>query len=181
MRTYVSLLRGINVSGQKKIRMAELRKLYESLGFSRVESYLQSGNVVFAGRQEDRSSIINVIAQEIQRAYGFSVSIILRDASDIQRIFTSNPFLATREEDPARLYVTFLAEDPPVAALDSLGSPEGVRDEFRVVDREVFLFCPGGYGRTRFSNDFFEKHLKVVATTRNWRTVTALHDMTRPG
>ncbi len=177
MNTFVSLLRGINVSGQNKIKMAELRDLYQSLGFSNVESYLQSGNVVFETEEEDATSIAHSIESAITDAFGYSVSVILRDTGAIQRIFTGNPFLNTRNEDPAKLYVTFLADAPSAENLDNLSLPDGVTDEFNVVGQHVYVFCPGGYGRTKLNNTFFERKLKVTATTRNWKTVTALQAM----
>jgi len=180
MKTFVSLLRGINVSGQKKIKMAELRALYQSLGYSDAESYLQSGNVVFTTAEEDAAKIAQTIRDGITDAYGYSVEVLIRDVEAIQRVFTSNPFLIDRDEDITKLYVTFLAEAPSAEHLDNLSLPDGVADEFQVVGQHVYVFCPNGYGRTKLNNNFFERKLKIAATTRNWKTVTALHSMTHP-
>jgi len=181
MNTFVSLLRGINVSGQKKIKMAELRVLYQSLGFSDVESYLQSGNVAFATAEGDVAIIAQSIEDAITDVYGYSVSVLIRDAEAIQRVFAGNPFLVDRDEVITNLYVTFLAETPSIEHLSDLSLPDGVTDEFQVVGRHVYVFCPNGYGRTKLNNAFFERKLKVAATTRNWKTVTALHTVTHSG
>ena len=177
MNTYISLLRGINVSGQKQMRMEALRGLYEFLGFEDVQSYLQSGNVVFKTEEGDMSKVAARIEAGILQALGYSVTVVLRDPDQLHEIFTSNPFLTARSEDPGRLYVTFLAAIPSAADLRHLATTDTSTDEYFVAAGHVFLFCPQGYGRTRFSNAFFERRLHMAATTRNWKTVTALHDM----
>ena len=177
MNTYISLLRGINVSGRNKIKMAELHSLYESLKFSDVRSYLQSGNVVFTSAETDRSAIARSIEAAIVDAYGYAVTIFVLDRADLEHTFTANPFLTGRSEDPAKLHVTFLADNPSPEMLDKLVPPANTSDEFHIDGERIYLFCPNGYGRTKLSNAFFERKLKVAATTRNWKTVTALHDM----
>ena len=177
MNTYISLLRGINVSGQKKMPMAALKSLYESLGFAHVETYVQSGNVIFDTGQPDASKLAALIEAQIERTFGYAVSVLVRDARDFQRIVHGNPFVNERNADSGKLYVTFLYAAPPETKLNHLIAPNAGADEFRVGDREIFLFCPNGYGRTKLSNSFFERKLNVSATTRNWKTVNALHTM----
>ncbi|MCP4165734.1 MAG: DUF1697 domain-containing protein [Chloroflexi bacterium] len=177
MATHISLLRGINVSGKKKIRMADLRYLYVSLGFSSVKSYLQSGNVIFESDEEDRAALANMIEAEIEKNYGYSVSLLLRSSADFTRVLQHNPYLRTRSENAKALYVTFLAEIPTSTLLETLAVPDNSDDEFYVVGKEIYLFLPSGAGRTKLTNNFFERKLKVVATTRNWRTINALFDM----
>jgi uncharacterized protein (DUF1697 family) len=174
MHTFISMLRGINVSGQKKIRMAELSNLYESLGLVQVKTYVQSGNVVFASPEPDGSKLAQLIEAEIEQTFGFAVSVFMRDNHDFQRIIDRNPFLGDRHEDPAKRHVTFLYRRPDESEWRNLSIPDDEADEFSVGEQEIFLFCPNGYGRTKFSNNFFERKLKVPATTRNWKTVTAL-------
>ena len=177
MYTFVSLLRGINVSGQKFIRMTELKELYESLGFTKVTTYVQSGNVVFDCDNPDASEIGSAIEIEIERRFGFPVTVILRSPSDFQRIIDGNPFIHPRNEDPSKLYVTFLASLPPAEISNDLKIPPGIKDECILRGKEIYLFCPNGYGRTKLSNSFFERRLKVLATTRNWKTVVAVYDI----
>jgi len=177
MNTFISMLRGINVSGQKKIRMVELKDLYESLNLVNVETYVQSGNVVFDTAEGDASKLAELIEAQIEKAFGYTVPTFIRDASDFQRIIEGNPFLKKRDEDPARLYVTFLYSAPSESKLSNLAIPTGEAAEFSIGDKEAFLFCPNGYGRTKLSNSFFERNLDVPATTRNWKTVNALHKM----
>jgi uncharacterized protein (DUF1697 family) len=177
MYTFISLLRGINVSGQKSIRMPELKALYESLGFSYVNTYVRSGNVVFDCTDYDAVRIGRAIEMEIERCFGFPVSVFLRDRDDFQRIIDGNPYIDPRNEDPSKLHVTFLSNSPPAEIANSLKIPPGIEDESVLCGKEIYLICPHGYGRTKLSNSFFERKLKVLATTRNWKTVVALHNI----
>jgi uncharacterized protein (DUF1697 family) len=177
MQPFISLLRGINVSGQKTIRMPELKALFESLGFTLVATYLQSGNVVFDCANGEISTIAGSIEKAIERHFGFTVSVLVRDRDDFRRNFEGNPFLTERNEDLERLHVTFLSASPSAVALKDLETSIDTTDEYFLSGKEIYLFCPNGYGRTKLSNSFFERKLKVVATTRNWKTVSALYGM----
>jgi uncharacterized protein (DUF1697 family) len=178
MNTYIALLRGINVSGQKTIRMTDLKQLVESMGFQQVVTYVQSGNVVFQAVDENPARLETAIRAEIQRVFGFEVAVLIRTAADLQRVAAANPFVQ-RPESPVGLYVTFLAQRPPQAVLNQLKVPLAELDEYVMGDQEIFLYCPGGYGRTKLSNTFFERKLKMPATTRNWKTVCTLLEMAR--
>jgi len=173
MTIYVALLRGINVSGKNKVAMAELRGLVESLGYERVQSYIQSGNIVFASSSRTATKVADTIAVVITRELGLDVTVIVRTAAEMERVLTSNPLLR-QGADPAKLHVTFLATPPAAAAVRSLADVDRPPDEFSVATREVFVHCPDGYGDTKLNNAFFEKRLGVSATTRNWKTVQTL-------
>jgi len=177
MNTYISMLRGINVSGQKKIHMAELRNLYESLGLENVQSYLQSGNVIFDSEETDNEKLRKLIETQIEENYGFSVPVLICTGNDFRRLIESKPFAKERSENPARVMVTFLYEHPEQAKLDNLNVPENEICEFVIGEQEIYLHCPDGYGRSKLSNNYFEKKLDVIATTRNWKSVNALYDM----
>ncbi len=157
--------------------MAELRALVESLGFGGVTTYLQSGNVVFTGTGSARAaaqSIRGRIAADI----GLEVPVLVRTATQLADVVRSTPYGALGA-DPKTLHVTFLASEPGgdgVGAL--LGRAEEFGDDrFEIVGREIYLHCPGGYGETKLNNSYLERRLGVTATTRNWRTVTALADL----
>jgi len=156
MNTFISMLRGINVSGQKKIQMAELKSLYDALGLVKVRTYVQSGNVVFESQEPDAAKLTRLIEAHLEQSFGYGVPIFMRNAADFQRIIASNPFLTTRNEDPTKLHVTFLYRPGLESTLNNVASPNDDGDEFFVGDQEIFLFCPNGYGRTKFSNSFFE-------------------------
>jgi uncharacterized protein (DUF1697 family) len=174
MQTYISMLRGINVSGQKKIRMADLKSLYESLGLGNVQTYLQSGNVVFDGEEQDAAKLRDSIEAQIESRFGFSVPVLIRTGDDFRRIIENHPFAG---EEAIRVLVTFLYERPDKSKWEELGHHKDKVDQFALGEQEIFLFCPGGYGRTKLSNTFFEKKLGVVATTRNWKSVNAVYEI----
>jgi uncharacterized protein (DUF1697 family) len=177
MITMISMLRGINIGSQNKIRMHDLRKLYVMLGLVNVVTYIQSGNVVFNCAEEAAAQIAGRIEAEISRAFGLGVHVLIRDAADLQRVLEGIPFLKQRNENPAALYVTFLSEIPTASVLQKLAAPKDGMDEYFISGKEVYVFCPNGYGRTKLNNTFFERKLGVFATTRNWKTVMALYEM----
>ena len=173
LNRHISLLRGINVSGRKKIKMPALRALYESLGWQNVASYLQSGNLLFDCEEVDAGILVTQIQSLIKDHYNFDVPVIMRTPADIRRIIENNPFLAQGEEI-TKLYVTFLGEPPTAEQLDALEMPANISDEMSVGEQELFIFCPDGYARTKLNNNFFERKLKMPATTRNWRTINKI-------
>ncbi|MCX6249092.1 MAG: DUF1697 domain-containing protein [Bacteroidetes bacterium] len=178
MTTYISILRGINVSGQKKVLMADLKELYASLGFTEVTTYIQSGNVIFKTSGDlSAGDLCNKIEKAIEGRYKFQVPVIIRNAGEINAILSSNPFLAEKGIDPERLHVTFLGKDPQPSELSAILKFDYPPDRFAIIGKEVYLYCPGGYGNTKLSNSFFENKLKVTATTRNWKTVGKLAEL----
>lgn len=177
MNTFISMLRGINLGAKNRIAMPALKNLYESLGLTNVVTYVQSGNVVFESAITDEAQLAASIAVEITRTLSLDIPVLVRDRACFARLVTGNPFLPQHAEDPTKLHITFLADVPSVELVNKLTVPPGCGDEFMLEERELYLFCPGGYGETKLSNSFFERKLKMVATTRNWKTVTALYEM----
>lgn len=175
MPTYVSMLRGINVGGKKSMKMDQLRELFAALGFARVKTYVQSGNVVFKARKSSPADLSRKIEERILSEFGFSVSVISKTAEEISRAIRNNPFLKEKGIDPAKLHVTFLSDAPPEKALQKLKALGAEPDRFRSRGAEIYVFCPNGYGRTRLSNNVLEKLLSVRATTRNWNTVNQFY------
>ncbi len=171
MPTWVALLRGINVSGQKPVPMQRLREVFEGLKCLDVKTHVQSGNVVF--RRVADGLPVQKIEKAIEEEFGFPVTVILRTEKEWRAVAKANPFKEKTAEASA-LYVTFLVEKPGAAVLKSLMPPAASPDQFCVHGREIYLHCPGGYGKTKLSNTFFERKLSVSATTRNWKTITAL-------
>ncbi len=177
MVKYISLLRGINVSGKNKIKMEQLKELYESLGFSNVQTYIQSGNVVFENSKDELVVSAKKIEKMIAREFGYSVMVTIRTKRQLEEIISHSPFDDKMKKDISKLYVTFLSDKPSKSSLDSIVLPGKITEKWFVVGQEIFLFCPDGYGRTKLNNNFFEKKIKLSATTRNWRTVNKLLEM----
>ena len=180
LNTFVCLLRGINVSGQKKIRMKDLRELCESIGLLDVATYVQSGNVVFDSG-EKAAAIEASIEGAVRDRFGFEVPVIVRSREELAAVVAGNPFTDEDGIDPARLGVVFLSDEPATTRLESIDIPGSSADQFAAVGRHIYLHCPDGFGRTKLSNNFFEHTLQLTATTRNWRTVNALFDMLKRG
>ncbi len=174
MKTKLSLLRGINVSGQKKVPMNELKSLYEELGFKAVLTYIQSGNVIFNINNDNEDDIAENIEKAIVGRFGFQVPVLIRNEEEMKSIINSNPFMKEKEIDETKLYVTFLENIPSKDNIEKTESYHYEPDRFYVSGKEVYVYCPGGYGRTKLNNNFFENKLKVKATTRNWRSVNEL-------
>ena len=120
MKTYISMLRGINVSGQKMIKMAELKALYESLNFRNVETYIQSGNVVFESMMTNTAEVTKKIEDKIKQSFGFSAPVILRTQNEFLRVIEKNPFLTKSAEHVTKLYVTFLSRVPDGACIEEI-------------------------------------------------------------
>lgn len=171
MKTYISILRGINVSGQKLIKMDALKKAYEDLGFKNVHTYIQSGNVIF---QTEEKGLEQKISGQIQKQFGFEVPVIILTIDDLKQIIGNNPYKEDDTKDISYLYVTILSSgsvnpDTEPARLKQLPG-----EEFIVTENAVYLYCPNGYGKTKLTNTFWESFLKVKATTRNWKTTNEL-------
>lgn len=174
MQTYISMLRGINVSGQKMIKMDALRQMYELLNFSNVRTYIQSGNVVFQSPNTNCLNVEQAIAQQIKQTFGFEVPVMVKTLSELKTVATNNPFVEDRHEDISKLHVTFLSQQAQQNYLEKLNTTQYAPDEFVIIANTIYLFCPNGYGKTKLTNNFFETKLKLLATTRNWKTVNEL-------
>jgi uncharacterized protein (DUF1697 family) len=174
---YIAMLRGVNVSGQKLVRMERLRESCTALGFRSIETYVQSGNIVFLDGRKSPSSLSKSIGQAILRDLGFDVPVLVRTSREMRDLIEGNPFLKERDIDRSKLYVTFLLEAAPKSVLKNLERLSGEADRFYIGRQEIYLYCPGGYGRTKLSNTAFERALSVRATTRNWKTVNTLFEM----
>ena len=177
MPTYISMLRGINVSGQKKVLMEDLRKLYELLGLKDVTTYIQSGNVVFTHPSTNALELGSKIEKRIQQAFGFPVTVIMRTKEEFEKIIKNNPLV--RKEDPKSLYVTFLSKVPVTTPMNDIEKAAQKSEKFVIANKEIYLSCPKGYGKTKLSNMFFERKLNVSATTRNWNTVLTLNTIAK--
>jgi uncharacterized protein (DUF1697 family) len=174
METYIALLRGINVSGQKMIKMEELKRVLGTLNFSNIRTYIQSGNIIFETDIKDSTFLEKQIFEIIFKNFGFPVQVVIRNRQELVEVYKNNPFLRNRNEPVEKLHVTFLGEKPDPVHLKKIEGSSFLPDEFVLSGSEIYLFCPNGYGRTKLTNQFFESKLKVTATTRNWKTVETM-------
>jgi len=176
MTRYVALLRGINVGGRTRVAMADLRRLALDLGHTQVETYVQSGNLLFGSPAGKPARLAGELERRIAKDLGVSVTVLVRTGDDLARVVAANPFLGG-SADPAKLHVTFLAAAPDPERGAQLEAPAGQPDQLSLAGREVYLHTPNGYGRSKLSNAFLEKRLGVAATTRNWKTVGRLAEL----
>lgn len=178
MQKYVSLLRGINVSGQKKIIMTELKLMFQNMGFENVETYIQSGNVVFDSSILNKNEIQGKIEKEILNNFNFQVSVCVLTKFEVETAFSLNPYLLDKNIDIKHLSITFLSYLPEKEIVDEISelSKKG-GDEFQIIDKYIYLLLPNGAGRSKLTINLFERKLRTTATSRNWKTMTRLVEM----
>ncbi|WZL87658.1 DUF1697 domain-containing protein [Salinimicrobium sp. 3283s] len=177
MNRKIAILRGINVGGKRKILMADLKALCEQLGLEQIETYIQSGNLLF-NSQLKNSKLEDLLEDAIQEKFGFEVPVIVRDSEELQTLIRKNPFY-DKNTDINQLHLTFLKEKPSKENLEKTQTFNYDPDKFKIAEKEVFIFCEGKYHQTKLNNNFFEKKLKVGATTRNWKTILKLHELSK--
>lgn len=175
MAIYIALLRGINVSGRHPIRMVELQNCFTALGFADVQTYLQSGNVVFRSGKSDESTLAIAIQHKIKQDFGHVVAVLVLTASKFAAIAKANPLWPQAGGDEKLFHCTFLFEPASAEKYLAVKLPAAEGERAVFVGNTVYLHCPHGYGKTRLNNSYFERILNVAATTRNWRTVLALN------
>lgn len=174
MTTYISILRGINVSGQKIIKMDALKRMYEKLNFENVQTYVQSGNVIFSVKETDTKVIEKIISSQIEKEFGFDVPVIVLSAKTLETIIENNSFTKDNSKEPQFLHVTFLADNPAEFNKEKIVEKKQAGEEIAFTQNAIYLYCPNGYGNTKLNNNFLENKLKVKATTRNWKTTNEL-------
>lgn len=180
MSRYIAMLRGINVGANRKVPMADLKNLCAKLGLLNVQTYIQSGNLIFElAKPQSISALEESLHQAISETFGFDIPVIVRTSEEMEKSCSTNPFLKEKDADIEKLYLTFLKETTPSELIEKIKDFQYLPDRYEIIGNDVFVYCPNGYGRTKITNDFFEKKLKVAATTRNWKTVMKLLEMSR--
>jgi uncharacterized protein (DUF1697 family) len=175
MATWIALFRGINVGGNNILPMAKLKSDLESLKLKNVRTYIQSGNAVFDSRAKTASSLTKNIARRIEEQHGFRPHLLIFNRKDLLTAIESNPF-PKAVSDPKTLHFFFLAEpasDPDMEALDHAKTST---EKYKLTDRVFYLHAPDGIARSKLAAHV-EKHLGVVTTARNYRTVDKVLSM----
>ncbi len=177
MAVIISMLRGVNVGGHNKIRMDEVRALYQSLKLRDAQTYVQSGNVIFRTDERDLVLLSKRIQNGIERKLGFRPAVIVRTASELRDVIGRNPFTKRRGIEPSKLLVSFLATDPGAEAREKVLQIKCDPEELRVEGRELYIYFPNGIGRSKLPWAAMEKALKTPGTGRNWNSVTMMLEM----
>lgn len=167
---YVAFLRGINVSGQKLIKMTELKQYFIEMGLKNVVTYIQSGNVIFDDETRDLASLKVFIEKYLHSKLGYEVIVILRSQQQIRDIIDSNPLINNTTGEKDKVYVTLLSEKP-VSDCINLVKPFANDMEQVVQQNSEFYLSTPAYGNTKLSNTLLENKTKIKATTRNWATI----------
>jgi uncharacterized protein (DUF1697 family) len=174
MTDYVSFLRGINVGGNKTIRMTALKELFESMGFEGAKTLLNSGNVVFSAKGQSRAKLAGAIEAAIEEKFGFRPAIVIRSAAELKKIVTKNPFPAMAKRDPGHVLLMTLASKPKPGAKARLAEVHSGPEQIEIFGANVYLTYPTGVGKSKLTNAVLEKQLGAVGTARNWNTVMKL-------
>lgn len=173
MTIFVAMLRGVNVGGRSRIKMEPLKRLHESLGLRRVETLLQSGNVLFETSLKDREKLATRIEQEIERRFELQIEVIVRSLAEIRALVERGPLLSPRA-DPSKLLVMFLSRVPDPRALADLVKTHKGPEMLEPRGPEIYLYYPEGIGRSKLSGAYIENKLATSGTARNWNTLTKL-------
>lgn len=174
---YVALLRGINVAGQKSIKMADLKKLFEDLKFKNIETYIQSGNVVFSYHEWQTGPMVTAIEKAIQKKFGFEVDVVVRTEKDWPKILKGNPYTAEAKKEPKFLHVVALEAKPKAPKLDELETYCQNGEKFTLKGSELYVYYGAGAGKSKLVLGVIEKKLGTSGTARNWLTMQTLAEM----
>lgn len=177
-KEFVALLRGINVGGNRRLPMKHLAAMFTKAGCVDVETYIQTGNVVFRAPSTVAKRLPGTITAAIEQQFGFSVPVVLRSREELAAGVARNPFLK-RGIDTAALHVAFLADIPNPTCVTALDATRSPGDSFILCGRDIYLWLPNGVARTKLTNNYFDRTLKTVSTIRNWNTVLKLLEMTQ--
>ena len=177
MKTHLALLRGINVSGHNMIKMDALKTVLENAGFQNVQTYIQSGNVFVESSEENSASVGFKIKQEIFKELGLEVPVLVISKEDLEACFKNNPYLKENDCDSKKIYVAFISKELQGSAINDLKISQFKPDEAAIDKSRIYIKYAVGAGKTRLDQKYIEKKLNVVATVRNWNTVTTLLNM----
>ena len=167
---YAALLRGVNVGGKNKLPMADLRDICTAAQPAAVQTYIQSGNVVFEVAPDLAGRVPEIVARPIRQRFGYEIPVVVRSGDELRQVAASSPF--DTSGDPRFLHVAFLEDMPSAEAVSRLDPERSPPDPFAVRGRNVYLHCPNGVARSRLTNDYLASQLQTTSTMRNWRTVT---------
>lgn len=175
MKKYIAFLRAINVGGHN-VKMDVLRQLFESLGFSKVETFIASGNVIFEAKAGNVKALEKKIEKCLQESLGYEVATFIRTDAEVAEIAKYKPFQQSQLDAAGALNIGFLADAPDNSARQKLMSLQTNIDEFHVHGREIYWLCKKKQSDSKISNVAIEKALGVKSTLRGVNTVNKLSE-----
>ncbi|CRK82367.1 DUF1697 domain-containing protein [Neobacillus massiliamazoniensis] len=176
MTIYIALLRGINVGGHHKIKMAELKSLLESMGLQKVKTYIQSGNVLFES-EETAESLTLRLEEAIKEKFGFPVPVVLRSSEEYEKVITDCPYRMDGLQEGESIQIAFLAGLPSQEGIERVSAYRSEMEDFQIIGKDVYLFF-----RQSIRDSKIAQHLSKIgapATIRNWNTVMKLDSMAK--
>ncbi|WP_312475912.1 DUF1697 domain-containing protein [Neobacillus sp.] len=176
MTIYIALLRGINVGGHHKIKMADLKSLLETKGLQKVKTYIQSGNVLFES-EEDAKHLSQRMEDEINKTFGFPVPVILRTAEEFEQIIKNCPYSPDLLNEGESVQIAFLADEPSSEGINHLLNFPSDQDECSIIGKEVYFFFRQSIRDSKLATQL--PKLGVPATVRIWKTVNKLSTMSK--
>jgi uncharacterized protein (DUF1697 family) len=177
MAVVIAMLRGVNVGGYQKVSMEALRTLCSGLGLRGVQTYIQSGNVVFHEDTGDAMGMARKLEDGIEKQFGFRVGVVVRTIAEMRKVIANNPFAGRSEVAPNRLLVVFLASAPTRKIREQIVGVACGPEELHLKGREMYVYYPNGMARPTIPMARIEKMLGCVSTGRNWNTVNKLLGM----
>ncbi|MBS1783412.1 MAG: DUF1697 domain-containing protein [Bacteroidetes bacterium] len=178
MELFIALLRGVNVSGKNKLNMNELRQSIEQAGYDDVQTYIQSGNILLKAAEKSVDSLQNAIQELIFQQFKLSVAVVVLTLDQLMKILADNPFSSDPKVNVKCLYYCLLQQESQNSLQHLVTVPKS-NDSFIACEKTIYILVQNGYGNTKLNNNFFEKKLNVVATTRNHQTLHRLFEMSQ--
>ncbi len=172
---YVALLRGINVGGKRKLKMADLRESVLKIGFTQVSTYIQSGNLFFTAEEKNATILEEKLAQHLLEEYTYDIPVIIRTAEEIEKVIAENPFLGA--EDFKQLHLIFLTEKPSETSIKDFEELEFSSEEFKIEAQHLYVNYTDGVRNSKLSTALIEKKLNTKATARNWKTLLKIESL----
>jgi uncharacterized protein (DUF1697 family) len=178
MPTYISMLRGINILGRKRVEMARLRVMFEGMGFEKVRTYINSGNVVFKAGKTTTPALSKKIEARMAAEFGFSALVLTRTAAELARAIQGNPYVKESRSEPSKVFIGFMARAPGADAVEKLQARAAKAEQMHCYGNEIYVYYVDGMGKARLlTHGVVERVLAVSVTMRNWNTVSRLHEM----
>ena len=171
MTRYIAFLRAINVSGQKIIKMEDLRRMMEMPGISDVRTFIQSGNVLLDAKETNAAKLTVKIEKQLFKELGYEVEVFLRTKEELEKILSNNPFKKATLSKSLALYITFLRTEPEAEQKKALEALSNEVDTFRIIGRELYTLVVKDGAKSLYTNMFVERKLKQQGTARNQTTL----------
>lgn len=179
MNTWIALLRGINVGGNSIIKMDALRACVSHMGFDKVQTYIQTGNVLFQSQEPDTARLKVIIEKGIKSKFGINVAVIILSPAELLQVVKNCPPEWNMLDDSNKYYVTFLNSQPDLAKWAKLVAKQPPGESSTLNDRKIYTMITPEMTNSAFASNALEKKLGVTGTTRNWKVTNKLYDLAR--